>query len=148
MREINKELAKKFFDITNKQELIDGSGHAIYSVDSFVKWGELIELLEDDIKHLEQKHFSGNTHKSTIYSHATGERLDYLVGIDNKDFLRWFGGVIGADLTDADYFYGRGRQGSFMADRIFGRLQDIAEINENDMRAIVKKMEQRNREEE
>jgi len=27
-------------------------------------------------------------------------------------------------------------------------LQDIAEINENDMRAIVKKMEQRNREEE
>jgi hypothetical protein len=33
-----------------------------------------------------------------------------------------------------------------MADRIFDRLQDIAEINENDMRAIIKKMEQRNRE--
>ena len=85
MDKITKPVARKFFELP-VQTVITMDGKVIAKVDSFVKDGKLVNITKEDIEHLSKRHFSGYDIDYSIYSHKTGERLEYLDGISNLDF--------------------------------------------------------------
>ena len=93
MDKITKPVARKFFELP-VQTVIEANGNVIAKVDSFVKDSKLVNITKEDIEHLSKRHFSGWDIDESIYSHETGERLEYLDGIANLDFLVWFAGQI------------------------------------------------------
>ena len=101
MDKITKPVARKFFELP-VQTVIEANGRVIAKVDSFVKDSKLVNITKEDIEHLSLRHFSGYDLDDSIYSHETGERLEYLDGISNLDFLVWFAGQIEADITGWD----------------------------------------------
>ena len=101
MDKITKPVARKFFELP-VQTVIEANGRVIAKVDTFVKDSKLVNITKEDIEHLSQRHFSGYDLDDSIYSHETGERLEYLDGISNLDFLVWFAGQIEADITGWD----------------------------------------------
>jgi hypothetical protein len=143
MKQITKEVARQFFQLgDNKQEMLGADGKAIYPVETYLEIGKIIDLQESDIKQLEKKHISGWDICDSIYSHETGERLEYLVGISNSDFLVWFAEVINADIegwNETREFMGfeRDIRAERLLDRIFSRLQIIADISEEEMDRIL-----------
>ena len=98
MDKITKPVARKFFELP-VQTVIEANRNVIAKVDYFVKDSKLVNITEKDIEHLSKRHFSGWDIDESIYSHETGERLEYLDGIANLDFLVWFAGQIVADIT-------------------------------------------------
>lgn len=136
MIEITKEVARKFFETEPRQELVLANGHAIWSLESYLKDGAFVELKKEDIEHLEFVHFSGDDYKDTIFSHETGERMESLTGIDNKDFLIWFAEQIGADISYAFTFFGRGKMAQFMCVQIFDKLEEIADFTDEELKEV------------
>ena len=143
MKQITKKVARQFFQLgDNKQEMLSPDGKAIYPVDTYLEIGKIIDLQESDIKQLEKKHYSGWDICDSIYSHETGERLEYLKGIANSDFLVWFAEVINADIkgwNETREFMGfeRDIRAERLLNRIFDRLQIIADISEEEVTAIL-----------
>lgn len=143
MKQITKKVARQFFQLgDNKQEMLCPDGKAIYPVDTYLEIGKIIDLQESDIKQLEKKHYSGWDICDSIYSHDTGERLEYLVGIANTDFLVWFAEQINADIegwNQTREFMGfeRDIRAERLLNRIFDRLQIIADISEEEVTAIL-----------
>ena len=143
MKQITKKVARQFFQLgDNKQEMLSPDGKAIYPVKTYLEVGKIIDLQESDIKQLEKKHYSGWDLCDSIYSHDTGERLEYLVGIANTDFLVWFAEQINADIegwNQTREFMGfeRDIRAERLLNRIFDRLQIIADISEEEITAIL-----------
>ncbi len=145
MKQITKKVASKFF-LTgeNRQELITDDGLGINAITYYTRAGKLIDLESDDIKHLEKKHFStGADLYESIYDNKTGERLEYLVGIDNLEFLVWFANEINADIEGWDsgrkmWNLERPHQAYFLASKIFMMLQEIAELSDEEVSEINK----------
>ena len=143
MKQITKKVARQFFQLgDNKQEMLSPDGKAIYPVDTYLEVGKIIDLQESDIKQLEKKHYSGWDICDSIYSHDTGERLEYLVGIANTDFLVWFAEQINANIegwNQTREFMGfeRDIRAERLLNRIFDRLQIIADISEEEITAIL-----------
>ena len=143
MKQITKKVARQFFQLgDNKQEMLSPDGKAIYPVETYLEVGKIIDLQESDIKQLEKKHYSGWDLCDSIFSHDTGERLEYLVGIANTDFLVWFAEQINANIegwNQTREFMGfeRDIRAERLLNRIFDRLQIIADISEEEITAIL-----------
>ena len=146
MIEITKEVARRFFEIDPRQNLVISNGHAIWSLESYIEDGKIVELEEKDIEHLVQRHVSGTYFKNIIFDN-NGNPLEYLDGIDNKDFLRWFANQIGASTEYADTKMGRGFWAQACAGSIYSRLEELAEFTPQELKeaeAKAKKLEEDN----
>lgn len=143
MKQINKEVARQFFKLgDDRQEMLFADGKAIYPVDTYLSIGKIVDLQEKDIQQLVKKHYSGFDICDSIYSHETGERLEYLEGIANTDFLVWFAEQINADIegwNQTREFMGfeRDIRAERLLNRIFDRLQIIADISQEEITAIL-----------
>ena len=142
MDKITKPVARKFFELP-VQTVIEANGNVIAKVDSFVKDGKLVNITKEDIEHLNKRHYSGWDIDETIYSHKTGERLEYLDGIANLDFLVWFAGQIEADITGWDEtreFMGfeRDIRAERLCVRIYQKLEEIADFTEEELAEVDK----------
>ena len=142
MDKITKPVARKFFELP-VQTVIEANGNVIAKVDSFVKDSKLVNITKEDIEHLSKRHFSGWDIDESIYSHDTGERLEYLDGIANLDFLVWFAGQIEADITgwnETREFMGFERD--IRAERhcvkIYQMLEEIADFTEEELAEVNK----------
>ena len=118
-------------------------GKVIAKVDSFVKDSKLVNITKEDIEHLSKRHYSGWDIDESIYSHKTGERLEYLDGISNLDFLVWFAGQIEADITGWDEtreFMGfeRDIRAERLCVRIYQKLEEIADFTEEELAEVDK----------
>ena len=142
MDKITKPVARKFFELP-VQTVIEANGNVIAKVDSFVKDSKLVNITEEDIEHLSKRHFSGWDIDESIYSHATGERLEYLDGIANLDFLVWFAGQIEADITgwnETREFMGfeRDIRAERLCVKIYQKLEEIADFTEEELAEVNK----------
>ena len=142
MDKITKPVARKFFELP-VQTVIEANGNVIAKVDSFVKDSKLVNITKEDIEHLSKRHFSGWDIDESIYSHDTGERLEYLDGIANLDFLVWFAGQIEADITGWDEtreFMGfeRDIRAERLCVRIYQKLEEIADFTEEELAEVNK----------
>ena len=142
MDKITKPVARKFFELP-VQTVIEANGRVIAKVDSFVKDSKLVNITKEDIEHLSQRHFSGYDLDDSIYSHETGERLEYLDGISNLDFLVWFAGQIEADITGWDEtreFMGfeRDIRARRLCVSIYQKLEEIADFTEEELAEVDK----------
>ena len=142
MDKITKPVARKFFELP-VQTVIEANGNVIAKVDSFVKDSKLVNITKEDIEHLSKRHFSGWDIDESIYSHDTGERLEYLDGIANLDFLVWFAGQIEADITGWDEtreFMGfeRDIRAERLCVKIYQKLEEIADFTEEELAEVNK----------
>ena len=142
MDKITKPVARKFFELP-VQTVIEANGNVIAKVDSFVKDSKLVNITKEDIEHLSKRHYSGWDIDESIYSHETGERLEYLDGIANLDFLVWFAGQIEADITGWDEtreFMGfeRDIRAERLCVRIYQKLEEIADFTEEELAEVDK----------
>ena len=142
MDKITKPVARKFFELP-VQTVIEANGNVIAKVDSFVKDSKLVNITKEDIEHLSKRHFSGWDIDESIYSHETGERLEYLDGISNLDFLVWFAGQIEADITGWDEtreFMGfeRDIRAERLCVKIYQKLEEIADFTEEELAEVDK----------
>ena len=142
MDKITKPVARKFFELP-VQTVITMDGKVIAKVDSFVKDSKLVNITKEDIEHLSKRHYSGWDIDESIYSHETGERLEYLDGISNLDFLVWFAGQIEADITGWDEtreFMGfeRDIRAERLCVRIYQKLEEIADFTEEELAEVDK----------
>lgn len=145
MKKITKTVARKFFDIP-VQTVLSSNGRLIASVDAYVKDGEMVDLKAEDIEHLNITHYSGWDLDETIYSNETGERLESLEGIDNKDFLVWFAEQIDCDVTGWDEtreFMGfeRDIRAERLCTMIFNKLFIIADFTDEEKLEVQKRAE-------
>ena len=142
MDKITKPVARKFFELP-VQTVIEANGNVIAKVDSFVKDSKLVNITKEDIEHLSKRHFSGWDIDESIYSHETGERLEYLDGIANLDFLVWFAGQIEADITgwnETREFMGfeRDIRAERLCVKIYQKLEEIADFTEEELAEVNK----------
>lgn len=142
MDKITKPVARKFFELP-VQTVLEANGKIIAKVDSFVKDSKLVNITKEDIEHLSKRHFSGYDLDDSIYSHETGERLEYLDGIANLDFLVWFANQIEADITGWDEtreFMGfeRDIRAERLCVRIYQKLEEIADFTEEELAEVEK----------
>ena len=142
MDKITKPVARKFFELP-VQTVIEANGNVIAKVYSFVKDSKLVNITKEDIEHLSKRHFSGWDIDESIYSHDTGERLEYLDGIANLDFLVWFAGQIEADITgwnETREFMGfeRDIRAERLCVRIYQKLEEIADFTEEELAEVNK----------
>lgn len=142
MDKITKPVARKFFELP-VQTVLEANGKVIAKVDSFVKDSKLVNITKEDIEHLSKRHFSGYDLDDSIYSHETGERLEYLDGIANLDFLVWFANQIEADITGWDEtreFMGfeRDIRAERLCVRIYQKLEEIADFTEEELAEVEK----------
>tara|TARA_Y100000741_G_C18096583_1_gene495046 strand:+ start:310 stop:762 length:453 start_codon:yes stop_codon:yes gene_type:complete len=142
MDKITKPVARKFFELP-VQTVIEANGKVIAKVDSFVKDSKLVNITKEDIEHLSKRHFSGYDLDDSIYSHETGERLEYLDGIANLDFLVWFANQIEADITGWDEtreFMGfeRDIRAERLCVKIYEKLEEIADFTEEELVEVEK----------
>ena len=142
MDKITKPVARKFFELP-VQTVIEANGNVIAKVDSFVKDSKLVNITKEDIEHLSKRHYSGWDIDESIYSHETGERLEYLDGIANLDFLVWFAGQIEADITGWDEtreFMGfeRDIRAERLCIKIYQKLEEIADFTEEELAEVDK----------
>lgn len=142
MDKITKPVARKFFELP-VQTVIEANGNVIAKVDSFVKDSKLVNITKEDIEHLSKRHFSGWDIDESIYSHDTGERLEYLDGIANLDFLVWFAGQIEADITgwnETREFMGfeRDIRAERLCVKIYQKLEEIADFTEEELAEVNK----------
>ncbi len=128
--EIDKAKALALIGQGPKNALIFGSGHDLYSIKDYVRWGSVIGLQESDIKDLEQRHYSGGDYKSTIY--VDGEAVEYMDAIDNKDILMWMASLVKADTAQHSWISGRGTWARAVTATIYERLANIAGIDEEE----------------
>ena len=145
MKKITKTVARKFFDIP-VQTVLSSNGKIIANIDAYVKDGEMVDLKSEDIEHLNKVHVSGWDLDETIYSNETGERLESLEGIDNKDFLVWFAEQIDVDITGWDetrQFMGLERdiRAERLCTLIFDKLFIIADFTEEEKLEVQKRAE-------
>lgn len=124
---IGKEQALVLLNQSGKDEFIFGSGHDIFNLNDYLEWGKAAGVQKHHLKPLNRKHYSGDTHKSTIY--VNGSPVEYLEGIDNKTLLHWFADIIGVDLLQFNWISGRGTWARNVASAIYERLAEIAEIS-------------------
>lgn len=101
----------------------------------------MIDLKAEDIQHLSKVHYSGWDLDDSIFSHETGERLESLEGIDNKDFLVWFAEQIDCDVTGWDNtreFMGfeRDIRAERLCEMIFNHLFEIADFTEEEQQRV------------
>ena len=80
MDKITKPIARKFFELP-RQTVLEDNGKLIAKMEAYITDSKMVNLKEEDIKHLDKRHFSGWDIDDSIYSHETGERLEYLDGI-------------------------------------------------------------------
>ena len=142
MDKITKPVARKFFELP-VQTVIEANGNVIAKVDSFVKDSKLVNITKEDIEHLSKRHYSGWDIDESIYSHETGERLEYLDGIANLDFLVWFAGQIEADITgwnETREFMGfeRDIRAERLCIKIYQKLEEIADFTEEELAEVDK----------
>lgn len=142
MDKITKPVARKFFELP-VQTVIEANGNVIAKVDSFVKDSKLVNITKEDIEHLSKRHYSGWDIDESIYSHETGERLEYLDGIANLDFLVWFAGQIEADITGWDEtreFMGfeRDIRAERLCVKIYQKLEEIADFTKEELAEVEK----------
>ena len=142
MDKITKPVARKFFELP-VQTVIEANGNVIAKVDSFVKDSKLVNITKEDIEHLSKRHFSGWDIDESIYSHDTGERLEYLDGIANLDFLVWFAGQIEADITgwnETREFMGfeRDIRAERLCVKIYQKLEEIADFTKEELAEVNK----------
>ena len=142
MDKITKPVARKFFELP-VQTVIEANGNVIAKVDSFVKDSKLVNITKEDIEQLSKRHFSGWDIDESIYSHDTGERLEYLDGIANLDFLVWFAGQIEADITgwnETREFMGfeRDIRAERLCVKIYQKLEEIADFTEEELAEVNK----------
>ena len=142
MDKITKPVARKFFELP-VQTVIEANGNVIAKVYSFVKDSKLVNITKEDIEHLSKRHFSGWDIDESIYSHDTGERLEYLDGIANLDFLVWFAGQIEADITgwnETREFMGfeRDIRAERLCVKIYQKLEEIADFTEEELAEVNK----------
>jgi len=123
---IGKEQALALLSQSSKEEFIFGSGHDIFNLNDYLRWGKVAGVKKHHIEPLNRKHYSGDDYKSTIF--VNGEPVEYLEGIDNKDLLMWFSGIVGADTAQFGWISGRGTWARNVASEIYERLAEIAEI--------------------
>ncbi len=128
--EIDKAKALALIGQGPKNALIFGSGHDLYSLKDYLRWGSVIDLKESDIKDLEQRHYSDGTHKGTIS--IDGQPVSYMDGIDNKDMLLWFSHLIEVDTSQHGYIMGRGSWARAVTSSIYEKLAEIAEVTEEE----------------
>ena len=130
--EIDKAKALALIGQGPKNALIFGSGHDLYSIKDYVRWGSVIGLQESDIKDLEQRHYSDGTMKGTIS--IKGKPVEYMDAIDNKDMLMWMANEIGigAAITQFSHINGRGTWARAVTATIYERLANIAGIDEEE----------------
>lgn len=148
MKKITKDVARKFFDLP-LQTVITNDGKIIAKVEAYVNDSKMIDLKAEDIQHLNKVHYSGWDLDETIFSHETGERLESLEGIDNKDFLVWFAEQIDCDITGWDETRQMmGLERDIRAERlctmIFNKLFDIADFTESEKAEVKKRAESLN----
>ena len=142
MDKITKPVARKFFELP-VQTVIEANGNVIAKVDSLVKDSKLVNITKEDIEHLSKRHFSGWDIDESIYSHDTGERLEYLDGIANLDLLVWFAGQIEADITgwnETREFMGfeRDIRAERLCVKIYQKLEEIADFTEEELAEVNK----------
>ena len=113
-----------------KNALIFGSGHDLFSMKDYVRWGSVIGLKDSDIEHLNQRHYSGGDYKSTIF--IDGEAVEHMDAIDNKDMLMWMAGNIDADIGQHSWISGRGTWARAVTATIYEKLAEIAEVSEEE----------------
>ena len=113
-----------------KNALIFGSGHDLYSLKDYLRWGSVIDLKKSDIKDLERRHYSDGTIKGTIS--IDGVPVEYMDAIDNKDMLMWFAKMIEVDTSQHSWISGRGTWARAMTSSIYEKLADIAEVTEEE----------------
>ncbi len=140
MKKITKDVARKFFALP-LQTVLTSDGKIINNVDAYVKDGEMVDLKAEDIQHLSKVHYSGWDLDDSIFSHETGERLESLEGIDNKDFLVWFAEQIDCDITGWDNtreFMGfeRDIRAERLCEMIFNHLFEIADFTEEEQKIV------------
>ena len=145
MDKITKPVARKFFELP-RQTVLEDNGKLIAKMEAYITDGEMINLKEEDIKHLDKRHFSGWDIDDSIYSHETGERLEYLDGIANLDFLVWFANQIEADITGWDetrQFMGLERdiRAQRLCGMIYLKLEEIADFTEEELAEVDKIVE-------
>lgn len=124
--EIGKEQALALLNQSFEDSFIFGSGHDIYNMKDYITWGKPAGIEKKHIQHMNRKHYSGSSYKSTIF--VDGAPVEYLEGIDNKDILLWFGTHIGADITQHNWISGRGTWARNVTATIYERLCEIAGI--------------------
>ena len=142
MDKITKPVARKFFELP-VQTVLEANGKVIAKMEAYIKDGEMINLKKEDIEHLDKRHFSGWDIDESIFSHETGERLEYLDGIANLDFLVWFAGQIEADITGWDetreYMgFERDIRAERLCVRIYQKLEEIADFTEEELAEVEK----------
>ena len=113
-----------------KNALIFGSGHDLYSLKDYLRWGSVIDLKESDIKDLEVRHYSDGTMKGTIS--IDGQPVEYMDAIDNKDMLMWMANQLDMDISEHNWISGRGTWARAVTASIYEKLADIAEITEEE----------------
>ena len=128
--EIDKAKALALIGQGPKNALIFGSGHDLYSLKDYLRWGSVIDLKESDIKDLEQRHYSDGTMKGTIS--IDGQPVEYMDAIDNKDMLMWFSHLIEVDTSQHGHIMGRGTWARAVTSSIYEKLADIAEVTEEE----------------
>jgi len=141
MDKITKPVARKFFALP-VQTVLTMNGKIIADTEAYIKDSTMINLVEDDIKHLEERHYSGWDIDESIYSHETGEKLEYLDGIANLDFLVWFAGQVEADIKGWDNtreFMGLERdiRAERLCGMIYNRLEEIADFTEEELTKVM-----------
>lgn len=124
--QIGKEQALALLNQSFEDSFIFGSGHDIYSLDDYVRWGEPAGIKKKHLEGMNTKHYSGGDYKSTIF--VNGSPVEYLEGIDNKMVLTWFARIIGADLTQHSWISGRGTWARNCTTTIYERLCEIGEV--------------------
>jgi len=140
MKKITKDVARNFFALP-LQTVLSSDGKIINKVDAYVKDSVMIDLKAEDIQHLSKVHYSGWDLDDSIFSHETGERLESLEGIDNKDFLVWFAEQIDCDVTGWDNtreFMGfeRDIRAERLCEMIFNHLFEIADFTEEEQKRV------------
>jgi len=128
--EIDKAKALALIGQGPKNALIFGSGHDLYSLKDYLRWGSVIDLKESDIKDLEQRHYSDGTMKGTIS--IDGQPVEYMDAIDNKDMLMWFSHLIEVDTSQHGHIMGRGTWARAVTSSIYEKLAGIAEVTEEE----------------
>ena len=113
-----------------KNALIFGSGHDLYSLKDYLRWGSVIDLKKSDIKDLERRHYSDGTIKGTIS--INGLPVEYMDAIDNKDMLMWFAKMIEVDTSQHSWISGRGTWARAMTSSIYEKLAEIAGVTEEE----------------
>jgi len=128
--DIDKAKALALIGQGTKNALIFGSGHDLYSLKDYLRWGSVIDLKESDIKDLEVRHYSGGDYKSTIF--IDGEAVEYMDAIDNKDMLMWMANQLDMDISEHNWISGRGTWARAVTASIYEKLADIAEVTEEE----------------